>query len=164
MFPAGSPFVYNYQVTKTQVIYNLSQEIADDLPDMFRKKGSGEGNHFTNQYMSRLNTVVKDTLGRSYVEQKICEPTVQCVDFYVPEEATIIEVELSLYNVHTNLERDIFKALLAKEAGHPVSTLFLIGKEPAKERHNQPTSRAIIDFIKKHHDLNIVIEDIRKRT
>jgi hypothetical protein len=153
-----------FHLTKTQQIYTLAQEAADALPDMFSKKGPGAGNHFTNKYMARLNAVVKDTLGRSYIEQKICEPTDQCVDFYVPEESTIIEVELSLYNVHTNLDRDIFKALLAKDAGHSVSTLLLIGKEPAKERHKQPASRALIDFVKKHHDLTVVIEDIKKKS
>jgi hypothetical protein len=149
-------------MTKTQIIHNLAQQVADELPDMFRKKGPGEGNLFTNQYMSRLNAAVAATVGKSYVEQKICDPTDQCVDFYVPEESTIIEVELSLYNVHTNLDRDIFKALLAKDAGHRVATLLLIGKEPAKERHTQPASRALIDFVKRHHDLNVVIEDIKK--
>jgi len=149
-------------MTKSQTILNIAQRVADEIPDMFRKKGPGEGNHFTNKYMSRLNNAVTAILGKSYVEQKICEPTGQCVDFYVPEEATIIEVELSLYNVHTNLDRDIFKALLAKDAGHSVSTLLLVGKEPAKERHTQPASRALIDFVKRHHDLNVVIEDIRK--
>lgn len=150
-------------MTKTQTIYNLAQKVADELPDMFRKKGPGKGNHFTNRYMSRLNEAVAAVLGKTYIEQKICDPTNQCVDFYVPEESTIIEVELSLYNVHTNLDRDIFKALIAKDTGHSVSTLLLIGKEPAKERHTQPASRALIDFVKRHHDLNVVIEDIKKR-
>ena len=78
------------------------------------------------------------------------------------QKATIIEVELSLYNVHTNLERDVFKALLAKDAGHNVSTLLLVGKEPARERHSQPASRALMDFVKRHHDLNVIIEDIKE--
>lgn len=149
-------------MTKTQTICDLAQQVADELPDMFRKKGPGEGNHFTNLYMSRLNKAVAALLGKSCIEQKICDPTDLCVDFYVPEEATIIEVELSLYNVHTNLDRDIFKGLLAKDAGHSVSTLLLIGKEPAKERHTQPASRVLIDFVKRHHDLNVIIEDIKK--
>lgn len=149
-------------MTKARIIHDIAQQVADEFPDMFRKKGPGEGNHFTNKYMARLNSAVATAIGKSYIEQKICEPTDQCVDFYIPEESTIIEIELSLYNVHTNLDRDIFKALLAKEAGHSVSTLLLIGKEPAKERHNQPASRALLGFVKKHHALNVVIEDIRK--
>ena len=149
-------------MTKTQTISNLAQKVANQLPDMFRKKGPGAGNNFTNRYMSRLNEAVEASLGKFYIEQKISYPTDQCVDFYVPEESTIIEVELSLYNVHTNLDRDIFKALLAKDAGYSVSTLLLIGKEPARQRHAQPASRAVIDFVKRHHDLNVVIEDIKK--
>jgi hypothetical protein len=94
-------------MTKTQTIYNLAQCVADELPDMFLKKCPGVGNNFTNLYMYRLNETAVNALGKYYAEQKICEPTVECVDSYVPEESTIIEVELSLYNVHTNLDRDM---------------------------------------------------------
>jgi len=149
-------------MTKTQIIYELAQQTANEIPDMFRKKGAGEGNRFTNQYMARLNKAVTSMIGGSYIEQRICHPTDQSVDFFIPEESTIIEVELSLYNVHTNLDRDIFKALIARDAGYAISTLLLIGKEPAKERHNQPSSRALIDFVKRHHELKVIIEDIMR--
>jgi len=149
-------------MTKTHTILRLAQEVADSLPEMFRKKGPGEGNKFTNQYMAILNQKVTETLGRDYVEQRISGDTDQCVDFFIREEKTIVEVELSLYNVHTNLDRDIFKALLAIDSGHQIQTLFLIGKEYAKQRHTQPASMALIDWVKRHHGLKVVIEDIKK--
>lgn len=150
-------------MTKAEIIYKLAEQTASEFPDMFRKKGPGEGNRFTNRYMSRLNQAVGEVLGKHYEEQKICGKTDQSVDFYVPEESTIIEVELSLYNVHTNLDRDIFKALIAKDAGYRVATLVLIGKEPAEERHAQPASRTLIDFVKRYHNLDVIIRDIKKR-
>jgi len=150
-------------MTKTQTILRLAQEVADRLPGMFSKKGAGKGNKFTNHYMTLLNRRVTEILGSEYVEQCISGDTKQCVDFFVPDEKTIVEVELSLYNVHTNLDRDIFKALLAIDSGHQIHTLFLIGKEPAKRRHTQPASMALINWVKKYHALNVVIEDIKKK-
>ena len=149
-------------MTKTETILRLAQEVADSLPEMFAVKGPGAGNMFTNRYMDLLNERVRNELGAQYVEQCISGDTKQSVDFFIPEEQTIIEVELSLYNVHTNLDRDIFKALLAVDSGHKVQTLLLIGKEPAKQRHTQPASVALIEWVSKHHNLKIVIEDINE--
>lgn len=149
-------------MTKTKTILRLAQEVADGLPDMFRKKGPGEGNKFTNLYMARLNQKVIEVIGKQYVELRISGETKQCVDFFVPSERTIVEVELSLHNTHTNLDRDIFKALLAIDSGHQIHTLLLVGKEPAKQRHTQPASKALIKWVKAHHALNVVIEDIKK--
>ncbi len=141
-------------MTKTRTILRLAQEVADSLPDMFRKKGPGERNKFTNRYMAALNQKVTEALGKQYVEQPISGNTRQCVDFFVPDEKTIVEVELSLYNVHTNLDRDIFKALLEIDSGHQIHTLLLVGKEPAKQRHTQPASMALIKWVRTHHALN----------
>jgi hypothetical protein len=149
-------------MTKTQRILLLAQEVADSLPDMFLKRGPGKGNNFTNQYMASLNQKVRAVIGNDYVEQCISGTTRQCVDFFVPDEKTIVEVELSLYNTHNNLDRDIFKALLAIDSGYQIDTLLLVGKEPAKQRHTQPASIALIKWVKTHHALNVVIEDIKK--
>ncbi len=149
-------------MTKTQRIVRLAQEVADSLPAMFHKKGPGPGNDFTKLYMAILNQRVTKALGKQYVEQCISGNTKQCVDFFVPNENTIVEVELSLYNSHTNLERDIFKALLAIDSGHQIQTLLLVGKEPAKKIHTQPALIALINWVKTHHELNVVIEDIKK--
>lgn len=148
--------------TKTELIINFAQKIADETKGMFKKRGPGEGNRFTTSYMNKLDKLVAEKIGLNYVEQTICGKTRQSVDFYVREDKTVIEVELSLYNVHTNLDRDIFKVLLAKDAGEDIQTLLLIGKEPARERHNQPASRALIDWVLKHHRLNVIIKDITK--
>jgi len=113
--------------------------------------------------MHALNQKVIERFGENYVEQYICGETRQNVDFYISEEKTIIEVELSLYNIHPNLERDIFKTLLAIDAGHKVKTLVLIGKEGAVDRHKGGASRAFINWVFKHHRLEVVISDICKR-
>jgi hypothetical protein len=139
-----------------------AQAVADGLPQMFGKKGPGDGNRFTSHYMSLLNERVIADSGADVVEQVICGDTNQSVDFYVRSEKTVLEVELSLYNVHTNLERDIFKVLLARAGGEDINTLVLLGKEPAVARHEQPSSRALIGWVKRHHDLDVIIHEIRK--
>ncbi len=145
----------------TRAIISVAQEIADGLPKMFSKKGPGEGNRFTNEYMKSLNARVRLEFGPNIVEQAICKGTRQNVDFFIRKEKTIIEVELSLYNVHTNLDRDIFKVLLALDDGHKIDHLILLGKEPAQARHRQPASRSLIAWVKHHHNLTVSIEDIK---
>src|SRR5206468_37823 len=99
---------------------------------------------FTNKYMKLLNDRVLSEFDCNHVEQELCKGTKQSMDFYVRSERTVIEVELSLYNVHTNMDRDIFKVLLARDAGEEIKTLILLGKEPAVSRHRQPASQALI--------------------
>ena len=146
----------------TEKIIQHAQAVADTLSETFRKKGPGRGNKFTNQFMTLLNERVRKEFGSSLIEQRISGPTKQSVDFYVRPERTVIEVELSLYNVHTNMDRDIFKVLLARDSGEDISTLLLLGKEPAVERHTQPASQALLQWVRKHHALEVLIRDIKK--
>ena len=145
----------------TATILRITQEVADSFPEMFIKKGPGVGNKFTNEYMALLNSRVKQKLGDGYVEQRICKDTKQNVDFYIREERVVIEVELALYNVHTNLDWYFLIFLLARYDGEKIDRLLLVGKEPAKERHKQPASRSVIDWVRKNHNLEVLIEDIK---
>ena len=95
-------------------------------------------------------------------ECSICGNNNLKVDFYIQDEATIIEVALSLWNSNSEFERDIFKALLAKGCRNPVKQLIFISKPGAEKHHEQASSKAIMDWVKKEHGISIEIRDLSK--
>jgi hypothetical protein len=109
--------------------------------------------------MAQLNQWVAAEFGRDYVEPKLCG-TRQSVDFFVPPEQVVLEVELSLSRSHNNFERDILKVLLAKDRGVDVSTLLLLGDHGSVARHAEPASRAVIAWVRKHYGLRVLVHDL----
>jgi hypothetical protein len=49
-------------------------------------------------------------------------------DFFIPSEQTAVDIALSLRNVVTEFEKDIFKAILAKDGGKELTRLIMVGK------------------------------------
>jgi hypothetical protein len=134
------------------------------LPDFDRRLGPGglAGNGMTHRFINlMLNPAVAERWGD---QVKINEPaTRKCrlnFDFYVPSEATAIEVALSLRNIGTEYEKDIFKALLAKADGKPMERLILIGKFGSIKRHNLPASRAIREWVVNQSGIQIKIFEL----
>lgn len=105
----------------------------------------------------RAEKVFKEDLS----EKRICGDTKFAVDFYFPEESTIIEVALSLKNSNTEFEKDILKALMAQDTGQTVTELLFLSKPGAIKRHKQPGSRDIVDWVKRTHDIQIEIKELR---
>ena len=110
--------------------------------------------------MKELRARVKAALGDKLAEQHICGENNLAVDFYVCDEATIIEVALSLRNSNSEFERDIFKALIARDKGHPVKRLVFISKPGAKKRHCSPSSEAIVEWVKRHCGIEIEMYEL----
>lgn len=110
--------------------------------------------------MRSLNHIVAEEFSHSFFEQRICGQTAFCVDFYVRPEKTVIEVELSAGSSGTNLERDIFKVLLAKDAGEDISTLIILGVPGTVKRQLEPGPRAILAWVKRHHNLEVSVREI----
>lgn len=145
---------------RSETIIQLAQRIADERSDFFKPKGPGAGNKDTNSFMRELGTRVRDALGVNVSEQDICGDNKLAVDFYVPDEDTIIEVALSLRNSNSEFERDILKALMAKECGHSVKRLVFVSKPGAIKRHKQPSSKAIVSWVKRNHQITIEIREL----
>ncbi|MDP9194380.1 MAG: hypothetical protein M3P06_22000 [Acidobacteriota bacterium] len=53
--------------------------------------------------------------GTDLAEQTICGTNKFCVDYYFRDEATIVEVAMSLRNPTSEFERDILKAIMAQD-------------------------------------------------
>lgn len=148
---------------KTAEILSIANAIAKELGTAFfnrlgpgRDKGNGSTKAFMNELHNRVSRDVESGLG----ELCICGNNKLCVDFYVKEEKTIIEIELSAGNPHTNFERDIFKGLLAKESGFEVDRLVVIGKPGTSKRLQRPDAKAITNWVRENHHIQIEVYEL----
>lgn len=144
-------------------LLKLAQELAATRRGFFEVKGPGAGDHATNAFMRDLRSWARRRFGADYAEQRICGPNAFAVDFYFPTEATIVEVALGLPNPTTEFERDVLKAVMAKEHGHAVDRLFFISKPGARKKCAQPGRTAIINWLRKHHRVRVEVHDLQHR-
>jgi hypothetical protein len=138
-------------------LFIAAQRIADQTPDFFKVKGPGAGDHASLIFMAALRKISQDILGAKCIcEHRVCTGAAFAVDFYFPDEATVVEVALSLDKPISEYERDIFKCLLAKERGCAVRKLLFITK-PGGYRKNAPGPQAIARFVREKFELEIEI-------
>ena len=79
------------------------------------------------------------------------------VHFWIEVEQTIIVLEFSMLSSSPVLEKEAFKALLAKDAGKDVRNLVLIGDPGSGRWHQAPSARAIIDWLERKHEIRVQI-------
>lgn len=145
---------------KTDRLYLLAQGIAVGTPRFFAVKGAGDGDRATNLFMSQLQKSAKGIFGRDYSEKQVCPGTKLAFDFYFPDEESAVEVALGLRNPNSEFERDIFKCLLAIEAGLRIKHLLFISKPGALSRQNSPASKAIIGYVLRLQGIEIEILEL----
>ena len=141
----------------------LAQQLADERPIFFEIKGPSVGDHDTAAFMKELRARAQTELGADYSERKVCGANNLCVDFYFPDEETIVEVALGLRNPTSEYERDILKALMAKEAGHAVTRLLFLSKPGALKRLKQPGATAIAAWAERLHGLRVETRELSPR-
>jgi len=137
-----------------------AQKLAEQQPDFFKTKGQGPGDHAANEYMRNLRKVAQGIFGKDHSEAKVRADLDFKFDFYFPEEATVVEIALSLDKPMTEMEKDIFKCLLAKEAGKPIERLVLVAKPGGETRQTTPGQAAIREFVTKKFGLGIDIFEL----
>ncbi|MFH1671810.1 MAG: hypothetical protein ABIF87_00045 [Pseudomonadota bacterium] len=147
-------------MTKAEKILSIAQDIADERPSFFDKKGAGKGDRDTNLFMAELRTRAKQSFGRDFSEKKICGDNNLSVDFFIPDEGSIIEIALSLRNPNSEFERDILKVIMAKEQGAHISNLLFLSKPGAIKRHQQPSSIAVKKWVFKNYDIEVAILEL----
>jgi len=147
-------------VAKSEHLISLAQRIADETPGFFERKGPGKGDRAANSFMARLREQALKALGGDFSEKKIVENTNLAVDFFFPDEGTIVEVALRLGNPKSEFERDVLKTLLAKEKDGNVKHLIFVSKPGGRKRYEQPSSQAIMSWAKRNHGIEISIEEL----
>ncbi len=142
-------------------LHQVAQRIAVEHPAFFDAKGPGKGDRCTEDYMNKVRHAAQREFGADFAEASICGDGVAAkVDFYFPDEGSVVEIALTLKNPSNEYEKDFFKVLLAKEAGARINRLVFISKPGAIKRRSEPLPRAISDWAKRHHDIDTVILEL----
>src|SRR5437667_6411924 len=150
-------------MNQTETLLSLARSLALRRRDFLDTKGPGAGDHATNAFMRDLRARALKRFGDDHAEQKICGTNGFCVDYYFRKEATIVEVALGLLKKTTEFERDVLKAVMAKEHGSPVRRLVFISKPGAIKKCAQPGRSAIISWLRKNHRIRIEIHELGVR-
>ena len=145
---------------RIDILIQLARGLANEHTEFFRIKGPGKGDRDTGAFMKELRVRAKSTFGTDYSEQCVCGDNNLAVDFYFPDEATVVEVALGLRNPLSEYERDIFKALMAKEEGNSVSNLLFITKPGGLQRISRPGTKAIAEWAERIHGLRIEVVEL----
>ena len=141
-------------------LLTLAQRLASETPGFFDVKGPGRGNHATNMFINSLRRQAEEHFGGDHAEQNICGSSGFCVDYYFPNEATIVEIALGLKKPNTEFEKDVWKAVLAQEAGNAVSRLVFISKPGAIAKCQQPGRAAIIQMLERQHGIAVEVHEL----
>lgn len=144
----------------SEKLVTLAQKIADDSPGFFEIKGPGKGDKATNAFMKELQSQAKQLFGEDFSEKGICGDNKFAVDFFFPEEATIVEIALTLRNANSEFSKDILKAILSQKAGNTIKKLIFISKPGAIKRHEEPASKSIISLVKKEFGISVIIREL----
>jgi hypothetical protein len=97
---------------------------------------------------------------QDFSEQKLCGRTALAVDFFFPEEWTIVEVALGLPNDSSEFEKDVLKSLMAIDCGHRVDRLVLISRAGGERKCSEPGRSAVMQWAQKAHGLTVDVYDL----
>lgn len=150
-------------MTGAERLLEIAQQVARERPTLFVSKGPGVGDKDTNAFVAALRDRAHAAFGTDHAEQTICGPSGLRVDYYFPDDATIVEVAFLLKNSPSEFEKDILKAIMAQENGEPVRQLVFIAKPGAVKRCNAPDRRSIIEWAARAHGLAVSVFEITPR-
>lgn len=154
--------------TRATTLIALARSIATETAEFQKVLGPGDGDRSTQRFMARLRERALEAFGADHSEKRICGDNSFAVDFYFPEEGTVVEVALGLPNPNTEFEKDVLKALMAKEGGHEIERLVFISRAGAERKCDQPGRAAVRAWVEEKHGLLIEVHDLpgepRKRS
>jgi hypothetical protein len=145
---------------KALKLFALARELASTDADFQSVLGPGEGDLHTQLFMRQLRERAARTFGTDYAERKVCGDTSLAVDFYFPDEETIVEVALGLPNPGSEFEKDVLKAIMAQEYGNGVRRLFFISRPGTAKKCSQPGRTAVRQWALSEHRLQIEIHEL----
>ncbi|WP_298440373.1 hypothetical protein [uncultured Ferrimonas sp.] len=143
-------------MVKYKQLFDLAHTLAANTHGFLDSKGPGIGNHATNQFVTLLAHKAQMHFGADFSEQKICGDTSLAVDYYFPDEGVIVEVALGLSRPNSEFEKDILKALIAKDLGYRVEKLVFFAKPGGVKKCQQPGRSAVKQWL--HQQSGIVVE------
>ena len=156
----GNSHLLSMAIDKPKILLALARKISAENPEFQTVLGPGDGNRATSDFLKRLQNLSRETFGDDFSEKKICGDTAQAVDFYFPDEATIVEVALGLPNPASEFEKDILKAFMARECNHCVNNLLFISRPGADRKCQKPGRAAIMKWAREKHNLVIEVQEL----
>lgn len=147
-------------ISNYQELYRLAQNLASSTEGFLDVKGPGAGNYATNKFISALGKLASEKFREDFSEKNICGSNSLAVDFYFPKDGVIVEVALGLRNPNTEYEKDILKALMAKELGNDVRKLVFITKPGGLKKCNQPGRKAVKNWLLSSNQIEIDVLEL----
>ena len=144
-------------------IFELARSLAAQTPGFEERRGPGRnaGDGLTRDYLKKLDEIVGARWPSAVDAQRpIGTNAGYTFDYYIRSEQTAVEIALSLRNPLSEFERDVFKAMLAKENGLALRNLILLGKRGAVKRLSAPGPSAIIAWAARHCGIDIEVKDL----
>ena len=86
------------QSKKALQLFFVAQGVAHNTLAFFEKKGAGAGDLANADFMKKLRKEAEVLFGADYSEKKACKGARYAFDFYFSDEATAVEIALSLHN------------------------------------------------------------------
>jgi hypothetical protein len=157
---SGEFLLSDNDLPKESKLFLLAQAIASGTPAFFEIKGPGIGDNASNVFMNQLRTAARRLFRQDYSERRVCGYAKFAFDFYFPDEATAVEVALSLRNPSSEYERDIFKCLLAIDTGCEIRQLVFITKPGGHYRQQVAGASAIAGYVERKFGINIEIREL----
>lgn len=152
----------------TNAVLDLAQQLSGEYENHFVVKGPGIGDRETHSFISELREQSNILLGDDYAEKEIFSRLPQLenkvairVDYWFPDEETILEIAFGLRNPLSEFERDVLKAVTARAAGLPVSKLVLLSKPGALKRMGAPWCQNVIRWAKEQ-GVSVHIFELKK--
>ena len=149
-------------MSKAKRIFQLAQEDADAY-HMFKLRRAGAGTPFVNEVINHLKSLVAQEFGTETVNQFLNKESGQSVDFWLEDEQTIMEMEFSIFSLPPVLEKQVLKALLAKDAGKDVQHLILIGDPDSVLLSQAPTPISIVEWVERRHQIRVQTWELKDK-
>lgn len=149
-------------MSKAERIFQLAQKGADAY-GMYKARRAGGGTPYINEVLNHLKLLVTQEFGADVVDRFLSEEAHQSVDFWLADEQTMVEMEFDIFSSPPILEKEIFKALLAKDAGKDVRRLVLIGDPGSVVLSRAPMALSIIDWVARHHRIEVQVWELKDK-
>ncbi len=143
-------------------IFQLAQEGADAY-GMYKARRAGGGTPYINEVLNHLKLRVSQEFGAETVNRFLGRKNHQPVDFWLEDERAIVEMEFDIFSSPPILEKEIFKALLAKDAGTDVRHLILIGDPGSALLSQAPTPSSVIEWVERNHQIKVQIWELKDK-
>jgi hypothetical protein len=149
-------------MSKAERIFQLAQEGADAYR-MFKARRAGAGTPYVNEVINHLKFLVIQEFGTGVVNQFLSKENRQSVDFWLEDEQTIMQMEFNTLSSSPVLEKQVFMALLAKDAGKDVRHLILIGDPGSVLLSRAPTPVSVINWMEQRHQIRVQIWELKDK-